>query len=328
MLGAIVLGALLALAWAIPAGMAGGEEYRRLIFWGQSAGRIANSFAHKRPFWWYFALLPLLWFPWAFWPPLWRAARAFRWDSGLRFCAAQGLSILLLFSLISGKQIHYLLPMFPALALFAARSLSQGPSAGGRFDQTFYGVLAVGFAAVLLALPWFDSVKMPAILLGIAPAVKLGLLALGGSLLLWRPENTRAGVRVLALAMLALMLVAHLIFQPIGRAQMDLRPFAAQLQQAEDKGSAFAYWKKYNGDFNFLARLKYPVQEIHFKPEMLAWMQAHPQDCVIIVYEAAGENLDTGALFSQAYRNDNRRIGLWRSAALLAHPEWMGRLLK
>jgi 4-amino-4-deoxy-L-arabinose transferase-like glycosyltransferase len=328
MLGAIALGALLALAWAIPAGMAGGEEYRRLIFWGQSAGRIANSFAHKRPFWWYFALLPLLWFPWAFWPPLWRAARAFRWDSGLRFCAAQGLSILLLFSLISGKQIHYLLPMFPALALIAARSLSQAPSARGRFDQAFHGALVAGFAAVLLALPWFGAVKMPAILLGIAPAVKLGLLALGGGLLFWRPENTRAGVRILALAMLGCMLCAHLVFQPTARKELDLRPFAAQLRQAEDTGAAFAYWKKYSGDFNFLARLKYPVQEIHFQPELLAWMQIHPQDCVIIVYEADAAGLDSSALFSQAYRGSTRRIGLWRSASLLAHPEALAQLLK
>ena len=34
-LGAVLLGAAIALAWAIPAGFAGGDEYRRAIFWGR-----------------------------------------------------------------------------------------------------------------------------------------------------------------------------------------------------------------------------------------------------------------------------------------------------
>ena len=53
-------GILIALLWAIPASIAGGKEYSNAIFWGQSAGRIVNSFAHKQPFWWYAAIIPLL----------------------------------------------------------------------------------------------------------------------------------------------------------------------------------------------------------------------------------------------------------------------------
>ena len=49
MLAAIALGAAIALAWAIPAGIAGGEEYQKAIFWGQTANRMVESFAHRRP---------------------------------------------------------------------------------------------------------------------------------------------------------------------------------------------------------------------------------------------------------------------------------------
>lgn len=45
-LAGVVVGAAIVLAWAIPAGFAGGEEYRQAIFWGQTSGRVIESFAH------------------------------------------------------------------------------------------------------------------------------------------------------------------------------------------------------------------------------------------------------------------------------------------
>ena len=52
---AVVMGAGIALSWAIPAANAGGDAYRDAIFLGQTSGRIVDSFAHKLPWWWYFA---------------------------------------------------------------------------------------------------------------------------------------------------------------------------------------------------------------------------------------------------------------------------------
>src|SRR4029079_1551566 len=39
LLAGVLLGAAIALAWALPAGYFGGETYRRAIFWGKTAGR-------------------------------------------------------------------------------------------------------------------------------------------------------------------------------------------------------------------------------------------------------------------------------------------------
>lgn len=127
-LAAILLGAVIALLWAIPAGMRGGEEYRNAIFWGQTAERMVNSFAHKRPLWWYLPLLPVILFPWLFWLPVWLSLKRLRQnldDTGIRLCLAWSLSVFLAFCLISGKQMHYLLPIFPAFALMVARTLPQ-----------------------------------------------------------------------------------------------------------------------------------------------------------------------------------------------------------
>lgn len=123
---ALALGVIISLAWAIPAGVAGGTSYREAIFWGQSAGRVLDSFAHRSPWWTYVAVLPLMWLPWIAWPPFWRALRrlpALGRDSGIRFCLAGLLPALLIFSLISGKQGKYLLPVMPLLALLLGRLL-------------------------------------------------------------------------------------------------------------------------------------------------------------------------------------------------------------
>ncbi|MBL6931840.1 MAG: glycosyltransferase family 39 protein, partial [Rhodospirillales bacterium] len=123
---ALLGGVAIGLAWAIPAAIMGGEEYRNAIFWGQSAGRMVDSFAHARPWWWFLAVLPGLVLPWTIWPACWRSIAgllAIRKDNGLRFCLIWFLPALIIFSAISGKQLHYLLPVFPAVALILGRLL-------------------------------------------------------------------------------------------------------------------------------------------------------------------------------------------------------------
>lgn len=130
LLVALGLGVVIALAWAIPAGMRGGDQYRDAIFWGQTAGRVVSSFAHAQPWWWYLAILPIVFFPWIFWPHWWRALRCAweaPWDAGTRFCLVWLGAGFLGLSLISGKQVYYLLPLLPAAALLAARALRELP---------------------------------------------------------------------------------------------------------------------------------------------------------------------------------------------------------
>ena len=158
----LVLGVAIALCWAIPAAIVGGPEYRDAIFIKQSADRMVKSFAHRRPFYWFAWVLPLMLLPWTLWPRLWRgigAHRAWREGRGLRAGLNDGAVRLLLlwagssiviFSAISGKQPHYLLPIFPALALFAAYVLTQpttAPSKGGHGHRV--PVLLLGTIATL-----------------------------------------------------------------------------------------------------------------------------------------------------------------------------------
>ena len=117
---ALALAVAISLAWALPAASAGGKAYADAILWSQTTERVASDVAHPRPVWWYLLGLPVSLLPLAFWPGLWRtlgAARRRLEDSGTRFCLLWLGSGFLLLSAVSSKQPHYLLPIFPPVAL-------------------------------------------------------------------------------------------------------------------------------------------------------------------------------------------------------------------
>ena len=92
LLSAIAIAALIALSWAIPSAAAGGPEYSNELLFGQTAGRMVNSFAHRQPFWWYLPWLPLCLMPWISFGAVWRGLRITAFDGGMRFlvCWAGG----------------------------------------------------------------------------------------------------------------------------------------------------------------------------------------------------------------------------------------------
>ncbi|MFQ5766356.1 MAG: hypothetical protein ACE5GT_15665, partial [Rhodospirillales bacterium] len=323
-LGGVVMGAAIGLAWAVPAGMAGGDAYRDAIFWGQSAGRMVGSFAHGQPWWWYGAALPVLLVPWIAWPPAWRAAGRARgaWaDGGVRFAAAWAVPALVIFSAISGKQFHYLLPELPAVALVLARLLTAAPEGDDARapDQLVPGLLAVLAGAAVIALPLLQ-VQGPA-------SASLAFLDEGWGLLL-----AAAGVgvavsggfglagRLGVLAALAavFVVVAHLVLRPVVAAAYDLRPLALRLGQWERQGTALANFGKYHGQYHFLGRLTKPIAVIGLKSgDRKAFLDAHP-DGLIVAYH---ETVPTAAepLFTQPFRT-RRTIAVWEARALIRHP--------
>lgn len=115
-------GTAIAALWAIPAAIAGGAEYGAAILWGQTTGRMTNSFAHARGPWFYLLILPAMLLPWSLGLRPWRQLRAgVTADTGGRFLSTWLGSVFLILTLISGKQLHYLLPLLPPAALLLAR---------------------------------------------------------------------------------------------------------------------------------------------------------------------------------------------------------------
>jgi 4-amino-4-deoxy-L-arabinose transferase-like glycosyltransferase len=308
---ALLLGAGIALLWAWPAGMAGGESYRQAIFWGQSAGRLVDSFAHRSPWWSYLLWLPLMWLPWVLWPRLWGAAGCARHpDAGMRFCLAVLLPALLVFSLISGKQGKYLLPLFPLLALLMARWLAELPRDNTAYRPHFAGVLLIaGGLALLVARSWPDG---PAWLAQIQLLWGLVLLLWGGVLLAMKLTLTGV-VRSAALGTVLCSLVMYLALAELVRAPFDLKRTSLTLAELQQSGRQLAYLGKYHGQFHFSGRLAGRIEPLHSRSQLQDWLQAHPDGFLLVNYKKPPEELP-GLLLIQSYRGGS--LVLWPAAQL------------
>lgn len=154
---AIVGGIALLLAWAVPAGFAGGGDYRRELFFLQTAGRVVASFDHARPVFWYLPMLLVLALPWVAWPRVWHAlatARGPMTDSE-RFAVSWVVPTFVVFCLISGKQVYYLLPLMPGVAMLLAAALRRQQSRmlgnGRRWRAWPIAAVLIGIALLLAA---------------------------------------------------------------------------------------------------------------------------------------------------------------------------------
>lgn len=321
---AVCAGIGLALAWAVPAGIAGGDAYQQQIFWGQAAGRMVKSFAHQRPFWWYSALLPALVLPWFVWPPLWKAVRAYGakfWQDGASLlCLIWFATAFVAFSLISGKQPHYLLPEFPALALLLARCLSQ--SVVQAENNRLHLILPVGLFCLLgTALILLSFGMLP----GRLPVWSTEVQGLWGGMLIglaiWvylsPPVTNRASVIRLAVLPVGLVVVLHLALAPVLQARYNMAPLAIQLKTWENEGIKLAYFGKYHGQFQFLGRLTQPMEVLGTQGnEVAAFLEKNPNSLVIAYYKTLPTRAKPVATF--AFRQGVTAI--WDRATLIANP--------
>lgn len=298
----VLMGTALALAWAIPAGLSGGEEYRNAIFWGQTANRMVDSFAHQRPAWWYLASLPLFLFPWLFWPRLLlglaRFVRQESGDPGLRFALVWFLGGLIIFSFISGKQPHYLLPEFPAAALLIGHLLARTPPPGRPWAPAL-ALLGLGILLGALGLGWLEArgdlsvaAQWPA--WAGAGFLGAGLLALSGG-------TPHQRIRRLAWAtLLAVLWLLVALIRPLTPAY-NVAPLAREVARLQSLGHPVANAGNYHAQFQFAGRLTRPLEEIGVST-VGVWLARNPQG-IVVVYLKRGQNASAyQPLFSHPYR--------------------------
>ena len=325
--GAVILGAAIGLAWAVPAGLAGGEAYREAIFWGQSAGRVVSSFAHRQPWWWYGAALPVLLLPWVLWPPAWRVAwravlgaRQGPVDGGVRFSISWFVPALAVFSVISGKQFHYLLPELPAVALVLARLLFADASSKGRpvLDQALPALLAVGAGAAFFTLAsWPFPGTPPTWLDLVETGWGLALAAAGLGFLFCGRFSLTGRVQAMAGLSAVFVVASHLGMRPVLAAVYDLRPVASQLAEWERQGVPLANFGKYHGQYHFPGRLTKPIAQIGtVNPDTQTFLKDHPNGMIVAYHET----LPRAAKPVAVYRFRNRLIAIWKAETVIRIP--------
>ena len=273
---ALAIGLALVALWLIPALVTADAAYRKELLWTQSFDRVAGGMAHDRPFWFLWALLPVILFPWGWSWRLWRAlAATWRADAGIRLCGIWAISSLILFSFVSSKQAHYLVPELPALAMIFGRLLSQPGRVGRGLFFAPMMVLVVAALAMAVALGGVPKVTLPA---GMAPQV-LGLFA-----------ATLAALAVLALRLpflpghlamsWGIVLALHgLIYCGGIGALYDSRILAGKLAANAGQGLAIT-GDSYSAEVNFALRATQPIATPQTPSELRDWATVHPQGLV------------------------------------------------
>lgn len=142
------------LVWLVPVLNASSSEFGYWLVWEQTAGRVTGSYAssHDRPVYFYLLLLPVMLVPWVFFARFWKGfavvRRGFHDQPSMRFLVIWVVPTFLAFSLIGGKQPHYLVPLLPGIAILVASVLKTSPL---RRLQALTAVMVVVFVALHVA---------------------------------------------------------------------------------------------------------------------------------------------------------------------------------
>ncbi len=297
----LLLGAAIALAWALPAASSGGEAYARALLWKQTADRVVQSFAHKEPWWWYLPLLPFLLFPWPWLPALWRAARRLDFhDLGVRFCLAWFILPLLFFTFISGKQVHYLLPIFPAFALLASRLAAD--ASFSRRDYLPQVLLFGGLAVIWLVLPVLSrGSHLPSWVRELSPLYGIVMLLLCLVFLLL--AKRLRGLDIMALTTITVLNIVVLQAGILDSAAQfyNIKPLSQYLAGIQNKGYPIANAARYEGQYQFLGRLQKPLDVITGK-EVPEWLENHPHGRVVRYFREWPQDIKQQVEYEQPFR--------------------------
>lgn len=306
---AIVIGTAIGLAWAIPSAMQGGAAYAQKIFVTQSAGRMVNAFDHVEPFWFYLPALAGFLFPFLVWPTLWSGVRS-TWREAnahkpIRFLLCWVVPVFLFFSIISSKQVHYLIPILPGIAILIAYALANS-SVTLRPRVLLWPLAAMLVPSIsvivheMLGKPFFGILLSP-----VSEYIGLAHIAVTLGVYLWAQRSySERALPALALAACAMLVMVHVQLAPRFLPLYNFAPLADAIVPYKD--GPIAVMPKYDGEYGYVLKLTKGMDPIE-KTDAAAWFAAHPNG-VAIVRDNTKDNMTDGyeILFSQPYRGTKR----------------------
>jgi 4-amino-4-deoxy-L-arabinose transferase-like glycosyltransferase len=294
---AVIIAAAIVFAWVLPAIASGGEEYGQQLLFGQNVQRALKAPNDALPWWYYIVFMPLILFPWLYWGGSWKAlfsdkGQASDDKNGRKLTLVWMISVFVLFTLISGKKVHYMLPVLPAAALFLSSLLASANQQQARGSGSLLlSVIYLGVAVYIGSLPfWHGETDKPYWMHAVIPYYAIGfvVLALAGPML--AKGNMLKAVRILSLQTVLVLAVAHVsLFTPAEKGY-DMKQIAEEIHHLQEQGELIAYNGKYHGEFHFVGRLQKPLQIVYDHTEQ-QWMKDHPEGWVIRNnYEQCGDN--------------------------------------
>jgi 4-amino-4-deoxy-L-arabinose transferase-like glycosyltransferase len=261
----------------------------------QTLGRMAGSWAHAEPFWYYAAYLPLEFLPWVAFVPCGFALLRRRHPVAFRFMLVLAVTNLVVLSAVSCKLWVYILPIWPALAVAAAvrlrHALVEGASKWFKIEATVTGglLLAMSVAAQLLCQHIFPE-KTASVLPVCVGLSAFGVLAIVAA---WLPALSTGRTRavlvgsVLVVTGLTFSRVTALVLTPEFNDVMSPKTAGELMRQYADDGYALATCGVPIGTYNYYARQRI-IPEIQ-ADEVQSFLAENPRAVVAIRKKALDE---------------------------------------
>ena len=305
-----------AAAWVIPACIAGGEEYTRIILLKQQVGRVVESYVHRRPWYEYLLVFPPNALPWCVVllgaiPELKRFIKEKNrlillyviW-----FCA-----IFIFFSLVSSKRERYLLPIYPVFSLLLAHVLAnwtarEETSISQKIAATItligaFGLLIFPFLQPFLKdrFPVLTIFRVSAADWRLWALLGLGIAAMGiiwKGLKLIKEKRHLTACHFVAIGFLIIAGIGQIYYIPYIDPVKSARRAANTIQQLlPPEGTVAFYRRRLDNGWNlYLDRAKIPI----IRDEQIR--QEQPRYDVIILKE---KHMD---LLKAVLNTDNYRI--------------------
>ncbi len=316
----LIFGSLIALSWAIPTALIGGPAYSQKIFLSQTLGRLHHASAHGHPFWWYFPRLLFIAFPWVILPRLWKIlfqTRRLPQDSSARLLISWIVPTFLVFCFISGKQTHYLLPLFPGIAIGIVYLLRNASPFSPKSLSIFIIFLLVSGLA-LLSTALFSNF-FPTTLAHITQYIHgwwgVILLGLAGLLCLQKPLPVKTLFLVLPAMTSIIVMISLLAISPYLNKFYNLAPVAKKIHAIQASGASVYSINTIHGNYNYLGRLRVPlIPNERTTPKQ--WAKKHPDGW--LVYITTPHETIVKPEYEYPFRS--RVVRLWQAKTYLRNP--------
>ena len=259
--------------WAIPTHIAFAGESQTAAgdvlasnMFRQTLGRFFLGVSHANWPWYYLTTLPVDWLPWTLFLPwvvlwVWKHKND---NSSMRFLLSWTVPALVFFSIAIGKRGIYLLPLFPAFAIFFANGILDFMENGNvlwrRRLGWIYGFLLIiiGLAPFALLFTEYKDLWMPAMALS-----GLALFLCGGVVLPFSSGNKMSYLHLQVFgSFLLLSLFGSALFFPVINTHKSARPFCRPIAELVEKNIDFDLYS-----IGF-AREEYTFYSKHFFKEL------------------------------------------------------------
>ena len=264
--GLLVVAAV-ALAWLVPAGLAGGRAYLDQIVLRQNVTRYANPWHHRLPWYYYLTVIPPEFMPWSFFlPTAVVVARGVggRERSGLLLWACWAVVTVVFFSLSPAKRDVYVLTMYAAMALLVGAGLDRLAvlwPARRRWAVWPFALFALLVLLLVVAVPIAGRGRPEAAALGGDPfvwmvtAALLPLLLAAGLAWWWaRQGRLPRAAGAVAAGMAALELVLAFVLLPRFDVIKSARGMSAELVSRMQSGDVYGIYPRLDATFLFYSR--------------------------------------------------------------------------